>query len=491
MFEKLLSNLPYNPSLVDQFRFYARRLHREEAVRRTGLVFIVLAFLVQFFAVASPPQVTATSSVNDLINGGIEKKEQAVSACKQNARHYQDILNYYGIRCKDVAAATTVSLKSTSHDQKLYSMGWNPQGAHNNTTHKQTGETRVNIPGVDNPLYWRFLWSWDSYNYSTYKALKLQNQDGKTFYILFNCGNLVSIGIPTVKQKPKCEWNKDLLKSDNKCHPPVCPQDHSIYATSSKCKQCPYNAGILKSDKKCVQCPNPNYPSVTASSPQCKAVCPYNHSFDKDSPNCKPCTDASSAAEAASCMQIHKTASDTTQGWSDANNRTAHPGDIIVYRLYAQNTGKATVEQFVMEENMSDVLDYADATNLDGGRLDPVTKMLVWPAGNVAPGQTITRRVTVRVKDPLPQTPASTSDPFHYDHIMTNVYGNTVSIKVPGTPLTRIQTTASSLPNTGPGTSLLIGGAIIALAGYFFARARLLAEESRLAIRQTANYGGM
>jgi uncharacterized repeat protein (TIGR01451 family) len=491
MFEKLLKNLPYNPSLVHQLKFYAKRLHSEESIRRTGLVFIVLAFFVQFLAVASPPQVTATNSVNDLINGGITSKSEAVSACRQNVRHYGQIMDYYGIRCSDIADATTMTIKSTDHDKKLYSMGWIPQGDKNNLTGKQTGETRVDIPDINDPLYWRFLWSWDSYSYSTYKALKLKNIEGKTYYILFNCGNLVTIGIPKPYQPPKCQWNKNLLASDKRCHPPVCPQDHSIYVTNPKCKACPYDSNILKSDKRCVQCPNPNHPDVTKSSPKCKPVCPYNDNFDKDSPNCKPCKESDNRRDILACVKIHKTASDTTQGWSDANNRTAQPGDIIVYRLYAKNNGKATVERFVIEENLSDVMDYATVTNLDGGKLDPVTHVAIWKARDIPPGQTIMHRITVQVKDPVPQTPASTSDPNHFDHTMTNVYGNTITIKVPGTTITTIETTASTLPKTGPGTSLMIGAAIFIVAGYFFARARLLATETVLAIQQTATHGGM
>ena len=34
MFKKLLSNLPYNPSLIGQVSFYAKRLHAEEKIRR-------------------------------------------------------------------------------------------------------------------------------------------------------------------------------------------------------------------------------------------------------------------------------------------------------------------------------------------------------------------------------------------------------------------------------------------------------------------------
>src|SRR5665213_3265290 len=120
MFEKLLSLLPYNPSLAHQLAFYSRRMREEASIRRVGLVFVVLAFLVQFFAVISPPQPTVASSSSDLINGGFVQKSEAVSACTSNAKDYQTILANYGISCADVSRSTEISLHSTAYSNTLY-----------------------------------------------------------------------------------------------------------------------------------------------------------------------------------------------------------------------------------------------------------------------------------------------------------------------------------------------------------------------------------
>lgn len=56
MFEKLLSLLPYNPGLAGQMSNYARRMRTEASVRLAGFILLVLAFLVQFLAVISPPK---------------------------------------------------------------------------------------------------------------------------------------------------------------------------------------------------------------------------------------------------------------------------------------------------------------------------------------------------------------------------------------------------------------------------------------------------
>ena len=110
MFEKILSVLPYNPSMANQLRFYSRRMREESAIRRTGMIFIVLAFMIQFIAVFSPPQPTTASSNNDLINGGISSAADARANCQRNSEDYKEILAYYGIQCEAFNGADTVTL---------------------------------------------------------------------------------------------------------------------------------------------------------------------------------------------------------------------------------------------------------------------------------------------------------------------------------------------------------------------------------------------
>ena len=204
MFEKILANLPYNPALIKDLGFYARRIRHEESLRRLGLLFIVLAFFVQFFAVISPPQPTLAASTNDMINGGFSSISELVADCNSNIKDYATILKYYGISCGNLAYGKTVSLISTSYNKRLFSMGWNPQGSINVVTKKPTDEQPVNIPTISSPLYWRYLWSWDTYKYSTYQAVKIQSSiTGRFYYILYTCGNLVSVGIPSPYIPPK------------------------------------------------------------------------------------------------------------------------------------------------------------------------------------------------------------------------------------------------------------------------------------------------
>ncbi|HYH36554.1 MAG TPA: hypothetical protein VD706_03580, partial [Candidatus Saccharimonadales bacterium] len=160
--------------------------------------------------------------------------------------------------------------------------------------------------------------------------------------------------------------------------------------------------------------------------------------------------------------------------------------DVITYTLYAKNNGKATVKNYLFEESLDDISVYADITDLHGGTMDSMHKV-AWPATFIEPGKTATVKVTVKVKDPVPQTPVTPNDPYHYDLTMTNVYGNTVTIKLPVTPEKAVEAAAATLPNTGPGTNLFIGAVIVIGAGYFFGRSRLLAQESRIALKESTS----
>ena len=158
MFKKLLTNLPYNPSLIGQVSFYAKRLHGEERIRRIGLVFVALSFLIQMFAFISTPEPTLAESDNDIIRGGFQTRDQAVLHCLNGAIDFNKILTYYGDNCDDVARASTVTIRSTSAD--YHSLGRTQQGATifrpiTNRTN-QTGEYAVTIPGVQT-LWMKYL----------------------------------------------------------------------------------------------------------------------------------------------------------------------------------------------------------------------------------------------------------------------------------------------------------------------------------------------
>ncbi len=436
MFKKLLSNLPFNPSLIGQLSFYTKRLHQESRVRAIGLVLLVLTMLIQLFAVVSPPQPTLAVSDNDLIKGGFTSQTQAVNTCNGNTGNYKTIMSHFGVSCSDIARASTTTIHSTDYGRQLYSMGRIPYG--------KAGETTVNIGSIN--YYMRYLWSWDTHgSASSYKTLVGKNSKGVTFLILYGCGNLVIIGPPKAPPAPK----------------DVCSNIAGIQTDKKQCDICKNVKGIQTNKKQCDVCPK--IPGNQTSKSQCL-----------------PCQKSQGESDGIACVVLSKAASNLTLGIQNANDTTAKPGNQIVYNLNAANTGKTGVA-FIVQENLADVLEYADVTDTHGGILNADTKVISWPPVVIPSKQAISRQVTIKVKDPLPQTPRSTSNPGSYDLLMTNVYGDTINIKLPKSPIKRTEEVAKSLPNTGPGAVIIIAFSVTALAGYFFARSRLMAKEMDIA----------
>lgn len=249
-------------------------MREEAAIRQIGVIFMVLAFTVQFMAVLSPPKPTTASSNNDLINGGISSAADAKQHCNQNNQRFGDIVNYYGISCADIGNAGTVTLQS-SEGNNYYSIG-DSSRPKNDATGRATNETPINIPGPQGKVYVRLLHSWDGGPYSTYQALKVKSSTtGKVFYILYDCGNLVSVGPPTTKIAASTtiiSWPTMLGASSPaniiKTLLPVVPICYN---------PCRYNPAIKASSDACFKpCPIKGLQQYKQSSPKCTQPCPYN-----------------------------------------------------------------------------------------------------------------------------------------------------------------------------------------------------------------------
>ena len=452
---------------------------------------VSLAMVLQMFAVISPPQSSLQASPNtDLINGGFSTKQQAVNHCRNNTQNYKKIMDHFGISCDNISDATVTNIAPRDHDGKLHSMGRLAYGV--------KGETPIRVDGVGT-LYVRHFWSLN--HEPSYKALKLKNKQGKTVYILFSCGNIVSIGIPqeappddVCPNKPGrqtnkedcdvCENIKGVQLDEKDCD--VCPDKPGTQTNKNKCDVCPDKSGVQTSYKDCDVCPK--IPGVQTNKDKCD-VCPNIDSEQTNESQCKPCEDSQTKTDLTACLEYTKKATNETQGIDDANGTTAKPGDVIVYTMSTKNTGKIDIKNYVVNEGISDVLDYADVVNLHGGTKGEYD-IVSWPATTIKAGEAITNQVTVKIKDVLPNTPASSSDPEHYNMVMTNVYGDTVNIKLPPSITKQTEIVTTQLPNTGPGTSLVIGFTLTFIVAYFFARSRLMAKELDIVRTEFGNAGG-
>ena len=216
---------------------------------------------------------------------------------------------------------------------------------------------------------------------------------------------------------------------------------------------------------------NPDISATDASCIKPADACEYNTDLQDDDPAC---------IEPAPSIVRLKQAENLTQNITDAHNTTAQGGDSIRYTLVTENDGTATQEEYVIKEDLGDVLQYADIVDLDGGQLSDDGFVVQWPATDIAPGTVIQKIVTVKIKSPVPNTPVSASDPLAFDLKLENSYGNNVSIKLPASVSKQVEQAATSLPETGAGVNALVSALFIGLLTYFYFRNRLISKELRM-----------
>lgn len=207
MFKKLISALPYSPSLVGQLGFYVKRLRREELTRRLGLIFTVLALTVQSLIVFVPSQAGASASSNDIVHGGFTSKADLLRIYDKGVdgaghKDIAQIYSYFGVTRADIENTYLGRINSKDKNGAIYSTGRNPYNK------AGSDEQAKQITGTDTTIYMRKLRSFDAGNQITtgngYPALiGKRSVDGSWFAIVLACGNIDFTTIPKAPETPK------------------------------------------------------------------------------------------------------------------------------------------------------------------------------------------------------------------------------------------------------------------------------------------------
>jgi hypothetical protein len=191
MFRKLVSNLPFSPALVGQLGFYARRLRKEEFTRRLGLIFTVLALIMQSLAVFSPPEQALASSNSDIIKGGISSVKDVLGvydAGNSGQNDFKDLMDFFGVTRQELAAMSTKVVYICSTDKSIISFG----RQHHYSAAE--GELVHNVPkqtGGFSTFYSVPLYRFDSVNNSVncYDSYVGTSAKIGWFAIMRKCGN--------------------------------------------------------------------------------------------------------------------------------------------------------------------------------------------------------------------------------------------------------------------------------------------------------------
>ncbi len=141
------------------------------------------------------------------------------------------------------------------------------------------------------------------------------------------------------------------------------------------------------------------------------------------------------------------------KAWNDTQNKdatynsTANREDYITYTLTVTNTGSADSKNFVITDDLSGILPFADVTNKFDGTVSGNT--ITFPAVTVPAGKSVSKTFQVRVKFHLAA---------HQSFLLTNTYGNRIDITIPGKTILVAPKTGSNAISMTVFAGLITGG---------------------------------
>lgn len=184
---------------------------------------------------------------------------------------------------------------------------------------------------------------------------------------------------------------------------------------------------------------------------------------------------SSTVCNTVSLIKQSKTASYVNRS-DNPQTSPANAGDKIKYTLTTENQASTIATGYIVVEDLADVMNYADVDVASSGGATLSGTKLTWPAKDIPAGGKITNTFEVTVKDPVPNTQPSASNPTDFDYNMYNFYGNDVNIKVNKPLIQQIIDVTTNLPETG-GASYALIVLFLGMSVYFFVRNKQLTSE--------------
>lgn len=179
------------------------------------------------------------------------------------------------------------------------------------------------------------------------------------------------------------------------------------------------------------------------------------------------------------------TASNASQGFTDATIGVAAAGDQISYTINIKNNGVSPAVTKI-QESLADALEYSMLVDNGGGRLDTTTNILSWPETTLAPNTEQSRTFAIRLLDSIPATARGTVNTKSYDCVITNSFGNTVDIAVDCPVVKTIENIVSQLPSAGITENIVLALTVLAITAFLYARSKQLEKEIHLIRKDTS-----
>lgn len=122
MFRKIVTELAYSPALAGNLGRYIKQLRIERSRRQIGLIFLVLAMVMQIFATVFPPESANANNPSTFIDGGVQSINDYLAHYDQNTGNSKSLLLSLGVSRDEIAAAKLVEYTppTTSYIWSMY-----------------------------------------------------------------------------------------------------------------------------------------------------------------------------------------------------------------------------------------------------------------------------------------------------------------------------------------------------------------------------------
>jgi uncharacterized repeat protein (TIGR01451 family) len=208
MFRKLVSSLPFQPTLIEDIYLFIKQTNKELRLRKIGLLLLLIGFILNFVVLLISNNNTY-SYKSDLVYGANSQKDILESyrrdTDKLGRADIRQIYNHYGISEAQISNAKVVNITSSDSSYTLVSRS---PSLYNSSF--------VKIADVeDGGLYEQPFTSWNPSPFaSEYKALTGLTSFGFRYWILAEYGGYIVID--NTSRKPNLEVFTSLnLGSDS------------------------------------------------------------------------------------------------------------------------------------------------------------------------------------------------------------------------------------------------------------------------------------
>lgn len=517
MFRKIVSRISFSPALVAQLGFYAKRLRKEQATRRLGLIFVALALVVQSLVVFQAPEPANAAHTSNMVDGGLGWSNpdlgRFMAMYDSNSGYTRDAANWFGITRAELAATSYGSFNISGK----VSWGWDyPMPTSRSIAVTDSSGKHVRT------LYGRYLTENGS-NPSHMTGFIGHSSRIGWFVITTACGNITTVDFPPPAPPPpapakivtsksgvnvtqgRVDATKVTAKENNSITYSITAKNEggtakkvelvdNIKEVLQYAQVTSTGGGTLDKTKGTLTWPTVNLgPGQTTTKTYSVKM---NSSLVTVTDKCsmtnlftdKKVTVKVGCSTPPAEIVVDKKATNVSQGNVDATKVIAKASDRITYVISAQNKG-GTAKKVKFDDFVGDILEYSTLIDDGGGKLDDKTKTLSWGEINIKPGAKETRTFTIQLLAEIPATSQNVSEASSYNCKLENAFyeaGTVIDIDCP-TPKV-VEHVVTELPKTGAGENIVFGSILLAVVAFFYFRSRQLGTEVRL-VRRNVNNG--